>query len=478
MPDNTLPRFEMNDDRTVFFRAQHDPSKNVICPVKLLLVQALRTGNIKDSSPLGDALLNPSRRADKNIQLSFPDRPVIPAISRHNRVFLELDKPAACAQLRLSTIQLGLVAGVLAKLKTHDWRRGSARDVAHLKTEIAGVADHATAAALGHSRIATAKGITDKYVGSVGHDIYTDRVETGFDHRCSPALGAPFKKFTLRADETTKFCLDNNLNPTLKNHRRRAQDRIQDMRRSEWIEEQKNREAPPETLDDHPQNSTKHLAHRTQSQVDATSVASSVQTSRGKDSDEGSLKASGDETWNSFIDPQLLLAYGENSTTSLEDAECIKSSEADAGVDDGSANMVMSTLSGALEAAVGEDEAVDRELIGLLIENAQSELESPKLLLLRGDEFVVAFSRINIVRNINIRENSKNAFHHSETRAPSGNTRDPPTLFRYKCNNHTNGCTFTSKTKAGLALHLPICNPEKVEKPRPFKCERSRELSE
>ncbi|KAK9312037.1 hypothetical protein V1524DRAFT_411146 [Lipomyces starkeyi] len=448
-------KFQTNDDRTVFFRAQRNPSKNIICPVKLLLVQALRTGNIKNSSSLGDGLLNASRRVDKTIQWSFLDRPVIPAISKRDKAFLELDTP----------------------FNNSTWS-GSARDVAHLITKITGVANDATAAALGHTRISTAKGLTDKYVGSLDHDLYTDRVEAGYVYGRAPALGAPYKKVRLSSDETTKFCLENKLNPTLKNHRQRAGERIRAMRRSEWIEEQKNRKVTPETLDDDPKNSTKPkpLAQRTKSQVNAASVgvASSTQTSRGDGSDRrlSPLKASGNETWKSFIDPQLLLAFGENST-SLQDAEGIMSSEGDTCVDEGSVNRFMSALSGSLDAAVGEEEAVHRELIGvgLLTENAQSALESSDMLLLPGDEFVVAFCRISIVRNSLILENSKNAFHRLETRAPSGNTRDPPTLFQYKCINHTKGCTFTTKTKNKLALHLPICDPEKIEKPKSFKCD-------
>ncbi|KAK9328329.1 hypothetical protein V1520DRAFT_313332 [Lipomyces starkeyi] len=416
--------FQTNDDRTVFFCAQRDPSKT----------------SSAQSSCCSSKLFEPGTSR------THRHRPVIPAISKRDKAFLELDKPAKYKQLRSSTIQLGLVAGVLAKINTHDWRRGSARDVAHWITKITGVANDATAAALGHTPISTAKGLTDKI-----------------------PLGAPYKKARLSSDETAKFCLEK---ATHKNHRQRAGERIRAMRRSERIEEQKNRKVTPETLDDDPQNSTKPLAQRTQSQVNATSVgvASSTQTSRGDGSDRrlSPLKASGNETWKSFIDPQLLLAFGDNST-SLQDAEGIMSSEGDTCVDEGSVNRFMSALSGSLDAAVGEEEAVDRELIrvGLLTENAQSALDRSDMLLRPGDEFVIAFCRINIVRNSLILENSKNAFHRLETRAPSGNTRDPPTLFQYKCINHTNGCTFTIKTKNKLALLLPICDPEKIEKPNP-----------
>ncbi|KAK9367326.1 hypothetical protein V1509DRAFT_654034 [Lipomyces kononenkoae] len=348
-------KYQTNDDRTVVFRSQRDLSKNIIY------------------------------------------RPVIPAISQLKRAFLELDKPATVNQLLSSTIQLGLVAGVLAKIKTHDWRRGSAKDIAHLKN-ITGVADHATAIALGHSRASAAKGITDTYVGN---------------------LGAPFKKVRLSCDETTNFCLDNNLDHTQRNDRRIAGELIRAMRISEWIEAEKNREVTPTT----------------HSQVKANSVASFA-----------------------LIDPQLLLSYGENSRSSLEDAECVMSNEGDACVDVCSANTVMRTLTGTLEAAVGEDGAVDRELVGL----ALSALETSQMLLLPGDEFVDAFCRINVVRNANIHEKSKSAVYHLETRAPSGNARDPPTQFEYKCSNHTKGCTFTAKSKALLVLHCQTCDTEKV----------------
>ncbi|KAK9236579.1 hypothetical protein V1525DRAFT_389312 [Lipomyces kononenkoae] len=60
-----------------------------------------------------------------------------------------------------------------------------------------------------------------------------------------------------------------------------------------------------------------------------------------------------------------LIRIEEKSTTSLENAEGIMSSEDDSCVDEGSVDRFMTALSGTLEAAVGEDEAVDRELSDL-----------------------------------------------------------------------------------------------------------------
>jgi len=50
------------------FEAQHEGMYNVICPIKLLMIHALRNGMIKDANSLDEALANSAMREDKTIQ--------------------------------------------------------------------------------------------------------------------------------------------------------------------------------------------------------------------------------------------------------------------------------------------------------------------------------------------------------------------------------------------------------------------------
>jgi hypothetical protein len=88
-------------------RTLRDPSLNMICPVKLLLIQALRSGNI---SSLDNALAEVSRRHDRKIRWSYPDRLVVPQLTGNTALIL-WDTPGKVKQLNRTTQELASVAG-------------------------------------------------------------------------------------------------------------------------------------------------------------------------------------------------------------------------------------------------------------------------------------------------------------------------------------------------------------------------------
>jgi hypothetical protein len=109
---------------------------------------------------------------------------------------------------------MGLVAGVLAKIRAHDWRRGGAKDIANLKSKIPGVADDTVARGIGQSRIILGKGINDNYVGSIKADLYTARVESGYQSRHAPLLGALFNKAKLDPEALITHCAELGIEPS------------------------------------------------------------------------------------------------------------------------------------------------------------------------------------------------------------------------------------------------------------------------
>ena len=126
---NWTSRLETGEDRDIPLRTLRDPSLNVVCPVKLLLIQALRSGNILS---LDDALTQAFLRRDRTIQWLYPQRPVIPQLTKCS-AFISWDMPAGTAQINNTTKDLALVGGILPRIVSHDVRRGVFRDLANAK---------------------------------------------------------------------------------------------------------------------------------------------------------------------------------------------------------------------------------------------------------------------------------------------------------------------------------------------------------
>jgi hypothetical protein len=91
-----------------------------------------------------------------------------------------------------------------------------------LPKKIRGVADETTSAAIGHTRRATARGVTDSYIGDVDYNVFSARVENAYKYRRALAIRAPYKKVRLTPKETTDFYIENNLDPTSVNNCRKA----------------------------------------------------------------------------------------------------------------------------------------------------------------------------------------------------------------------------------------------------------------
>jgi hypothetical protein len=456
---NMTCRWENNDNRSVTLRPLRTPELNVICPIKLLLIQALRAGNIKDASTVGEALVNASQRSDKAIQWLFPARPVIPAISRPNYAFLEMEKPAPRMQLYNSIIELGLIAGVLARLSPHQLRKGAARDLSHLKKSISGVADEKIARGLGQSRRSLGQGITDDYVGDIDDDLYTMRVEDGYEYKRAPAIGAPFKKRKLDAEEIKKYCNDHNLDSALESNRTNARRHLYADQQTAWMEAEKNRAEPVA------------LAQRTSSQVN---VAAGVMSHRPEDRnakgvnslppalttarEEDTALGAGDALFLSLIDPELLLGSREHRET-LEQCD----EENTLSVAPEAAERLMDVLrnENVMTGNTTQDEDCEMQGLGLIVENILLAEKSSALLLLPGNGFVDAFSKINIVYNTTLHCHLTTLDEVFPSKVPMGNSRDYPTIFKFKCPNHTRGCLYDHPIKGRVNDHLLVCDPEK-----------------
>ena len=120
---------DLSKNLKVRLESHSEPEDFIICPIKWLLILALRTSvvvqtNIRDLTEAVDKLHN------KSLVWQTPDRPVLCALKGTGGE-LDLEKPAPAKQL-LGTLKLGCdLIGMLPLPVTHDMRRGAAVEFAH-----------------------------------------------------------------------------------------------------------------------------------------------------------------------------------------------------------------------------------------------------------------------------------------------------------------------------------------------------------
>jgi hypothetical protein len=379
-------------------------------------------------------------------------------------------------QIYGSTLQMGFVAGVLAKLRTHDWRRGAAKELANLKTRISGVADQTIARGIGQSRLSLSKGITDDYVGDIEADLYAARVASDFQSKRTPAIGAPFKKLKLNPEEVKKYCEENGIDSS-KSGIRTARRHLYAEQVSGWIEEEKNRHEPPTALRATPQQQlTQSLAQRTANQINSALVSSEQLQIGGPGLLNQSSSAASSTTtaarevqgFMRFIDPQLLLNPGDQFVP-LEEALDASAAHGD-GID-ADVQQIVNALED-INVSTGDPEGDrDSELIGLgmILENMQMAKQSADILLLPGSKFVDAFSKINIVHNTQLNSHQTTLGEAFPLKVPMGNSRDYPSLFQFHCPNE--GCSHQNSIKVRVSDHVLVCKPQ-AKTSKSFLCDR------
>lgn len=149
-----------NEDQNLRVDILASPAHNSVCPVKLLIIHALRIGAV-DSTTFHELRTKAIARADKTVQWVTPDNPVIPAITA-SRICLDLKKPAGVQQTIRTISAMSIKAKCTVQLRTHDLRHGTARDLAHLdQSKIRGHASMTVASAMGHKMSAFMRDVTD-----------------------------------------------------------------------------------------------------------------------------------------------------------------------------------------------------------------------------------------------------------------------------------------------------------------------------
>lgn len=150
---------------------------NCLCPIKLLLCHALRTGAVSERT-WADLRQASKGRPSHRLVWAYPERPVICAIAGFSRE-LNLDM-ASPYQASADTLdEASLLAGIVQKLRPHDIRRGAAREAAHLGLLNSSAAVEQARLTIGHSlnTARTSNGETEEYIGVIDSEVWDKRAK-------------------------------------------------------------------------------------------------------------------------------------------------------------------------------------------------------------------------------------------------------------------------------------------------------------
>jgi hypothetical protein len=209
----------------------------LIDPIALILVMALRTGNVKESG-IDDLINNLQLRANRTVQWVDPLRPVVCALT--NGQTLVVDKPASALQLNEWMQTASLRAGLLRRYRPHDMRRGHSREVAHLPAgQLLGGVNTAVAASVGHG---VDKGrVTAQYIGDLGGDVWSMRVANPIkDDPVNPIerVQEGFVAERLSKEQIDSICTDKGFNKDERADRKKAAALGRKQQQDDWLAQQ------------------------------------------------------------------------------------------------------------------------------------------------------------------------------------------------------------------------------------------------
>jgi hypothetical protein len=208
---------------------------NAACAVKLLIIHALRTGAVAARS-WQELKAQTLGRADKTIQWTTPDYPVISRIKTPQYSFLDLGHPASPSQPLASIGEMSLKARFVTKFVVHDLRHGALADLAHAdQNKIRGHASMAAAAAVGHKMTVFMKDVTERYVGGSDVATWNMRAASNWTDSRAPKLAqVPYIPRAFAKDELKNYCESRGWDPTNKTKLCRAGTVLRKADKDKW----------------------------------------------------------------------------------------------------------------------------------------------------------------------------------------------------------------------------------------------------
>jgi hypothetical protein len=234
-----------------------DDNASAVDPVKLCIAYALRIGAVEEKSWPG--LLDAVRsRPSKRVLWAKPTSPVFCTITRSNQ--LDMTKPAMIQQNQRFLSRAAGLIGMLDVPVPHDIRRGAASDVYSLTGSgdlarvgrtlghsLVSMANGVTGAYIGHEKLTIPimpRGVTDAYIGHEKTDSWSERVaqapkDTTADLPVDLAP-ASYKKRRVQTKDIDTYCDDNQLDKTVTKDRNRAGLALQKQAQEKWTKFQRN----------------------------------------------------------------------------------------------------------------------------------------------------------------------------------------------------------------------------------------------
>lgn len=384
------------------------PKDPMMCPVKMLLIIALRTG-VTHGASIEDVLSYAVTRVDRGIKWMHPDRPVFFAMAGK--------MPDLTDSLSVTTgihalQRMARCAGLLDHVTTHDIRRGALREVAHMPNRLIGTSCSMAANIAGHSHSAMAKGVTKKYIGDTQSNVYLERSSMEFVDQKAPrsAVNGAHEQQRVLSREIDEHLASTGQDANNRQLRHKAAASIRAERTRKWQQAQENLQiqdtipkSPPPPCQYTPQVGTGMLIYR--------------------DGDDHESEASDED-----VDEQC---------------EAIQMLEAAIGGEDNG------------------EEATDTDYAAIITSELAAD-EPPQLptdtieqtFSLPPDEFVRFFSQINV----HLRGDRR-------VKCLTGASREPATEFQYICSN----CGYQNPRRYTVQVHILSCNGP-LAAPRPFIC--------
>ncbi|KPM36938.1 hypothetical protein AK830_g9628 [Neonectria ditissima] len=424
-----------------------DPNLNLSCPIKLLIIWALRVGAVPESN-YTDLMAAVRARPSRAIVWSEPDFPVFCALIKGKSLTLDFAKPAGPNFGKAAIDHGARVTGMIVRPLTHDIRRGAAREISYLDVQGPTPNKERVRAALNHGKDSFDVGVTDSYIGGDATDWWELRLKarplTGMQHLIEFA-DAPYRPPKHTANEIDELCAKFKLDPKNPSARMKAATWNRRDHRAAWVKETtaKRNEATSET------NPLKRKAES----------LTAVSHPRGIVPQEGEGPESDDiGYWDSGmpIDPELTAGgLGEVSHSPgivPQPGEGPESDDIGYWDSDTSIDLELtewedtgSGLSSAPEStSVPSDEATMSDIAP----------SHAAILTAQGPAFIEFFSRINAVKT-----GKNSSYQISGTgQSISGTTsRAVASKFQVACTNAKFGCTRVYLSPSAMATHYKTC---------------------
>jgi len=139
---------------------------------------------------------------------------------------------------------MGHKAKITVDVTTYDLRRGSVKDISHLKEDVRGFATVAVAKAIGHMNSTFMRDVTEQYNGGSDISTWSLRAQSGFKDRGAPMLAdSPFVARIPERSEVQAYCAAQGRDAMDSRVARNAKRHLIEDQEKAWQADSKNAEA-------------------------------------------------------------------------------------------------------------------------------------------------------------------------------------------------------------------------------------------